>query len=198
MPMTASTPRFFISFTICFWVPLTWSLVRPPQWSMATIRSGSSSWAARITSVMPVAAYTGWKIYGQMAVGMPVMMVPQILIVLVGMLGLEIYQMCTVPGEYFTSLDHYLHSILTIVVGLEFVRMLIDMTPANTLEVLIVAIARQVILSHDSPWSNVASVLCIAGLFAIRRFLIPKGEMTMELSEMGEEEVFEEAERISF
>ena len=119
------------------------------------------------------------------------------LFVLVGMLGMEVYRMFTVDG-YFNSINTYLHNILTLVVGLEFVRMLLDMTPANTLEVLIVAIARQVILSHDSPWSNVASVLCIAGLFAIRRFLIPKGEMTMELSEMGEEEVFEEAERISF
>ena len=119
------------------------------------------------------------------------------LFVLVGMLAMEIYRMFTVDG-YFDSINTYLHNILTLVVGLEFVRMLLDMTPANTLEVLIVAIARQVILSHNSPWSNVASVLCIAGLFAIRRFLIPKGEMTMELSEMGEEEVFEEAERISF
>ena len=119
------------------------------------------------------------------------------LIVLVGMLAMEVYRMFTVDG-YFDSINTYLHNILTLVVGLEFVRMLLDMTPANTLEVLIVAIARQVILSHNSPWSNVASVLCIAGLFAIRRFLIPKGEMTMELSEMGEEEVFEEAERISF
>ena len=119
------------------------------------------------------------------------------LIVLVGMLAMEVYRMFTVD-TYFDSINTYLHNILTLVVGLEFVRMLLDMTPANTLEVLIVAIARQVILSHNDPWSNVASVLCIAGLFAIRRFLIPKGEMTMELSEMGEEEVFEEAERISF
>ena len=113
------------------------------------------------------------------------------LIVLVGMLGVEIFRMFTVEG-YFNTIDNYLHNILTLVVGLEFVRMLLDMTPANTLEVLIVAIARQVILSHNNPWSNVASVLCIAGLFAIRRFLIPKGEMTVELSEMGEEENFEE------
>ena len=112
------------------------------------------------------------------------------LIVLIGMLGAEIYKMFTV-SDYFASMDTYLHNILTLVVGLEFVRMLIDLTPANTLEVLIVAIARQVILSHDNPWSNVASVLCIAGLFAIRRFLIPKGEMTVELSEMGEEEIAE-------
>ena len=107
------------------------------------------------------------------------------LVVLVGMLGYEIYHMFTV-ANYFDTIHTYLHSILTLVVGLEFVRMLLDMTPANTLEVLIVAIARQVIVSHDNPWSNVASVVCIAGLFAIRRFLIPKGEMTIELSEVEE------------
>ena len=107
------------------------------------------------------------------------------LVVLVGMLGYEIYRMFTV-SNYFSTIHTYLQNILTLVVGLEFVRMLLDMTPANTLEVLIVAIARQVILTHDNPWSNVASVLCIAGLFAIRRFLIPKGEMTIELSEVEE------------
>ena len=105
------------------------------------------------------------------------------LCVVVGMLALEVYKMCTV-ADYFSTLDNYLHNILTIVVGLEFVRMLIDLTPANTLEVLIVAIARHVILSHDDPLSNVACVLCIAGLFAIRRYLIPKKAMKVELSEV--------------
>lgn len=105
------------------------------------------------------------------------------LVVLVGMLGLEIYRMFTTP-EYFSSVENYLHNILTIVVGLEFVRMLIDMTPANTIEVLIVAISRHVILSHDDPLSNVACILCIAGLFATRRYLIPKKAMKVELSEV--------------
>lgn len=105
------------------------------------------------------------------------------LFVVVAMLGMEIYRMFTIP-EYFSTLDNYLHNILTIVVGLEFVRMLIDLTPANTLEVLIVAIARHVILSHDDPLSNLACVVCIAGLFAIRRFLIPKKAMKVELSEV--------------
>lgn len=107
------------------------------------------------------------------------------LAVMVGMLGTEIYRMFTAEG-YFDSVNTYLQNILTIVVGLEFVRMLLDMTPANTLEVLIVAIARQVILSHDDPLGNVASVACIAGLFAIRRYLIPKKEMKIELSEVDE------------
>ena len=105
------------------------------------------------------------------------------LIVLIGMLGLEIYRMFT-QTDYFSSLDNFLHNILSIVVGLEFVRMLVDMTPANTLEVLIVAISRHVILSHDDPVSNVACVLCIAGLFATRRFLIPRSEMTEDLVEL--------------
>ena len=105
------------------------------------------------------------------------------LVVMVGMVGLEIYKMVTIPN-YFADIHNYLHNILTILVGLEFVRMLIDMTPANTLEVLIVAISRHVILSHDDPVSNIVCVLCIAGLFAIRRFLIPKKEMKVELSEV--------------
>jgi uncharacterized membrane protein (DUF373 family) len=105
------------------------------------------------------------------------------LVVLVIMLGMEVYRMFTV-AEYFSSMNTFLHNILTIVVGLEFVRMLIDLTPANTLEVLIVAIARHVILNHNDPLSNVACVLCIAALFATRRFLIPKKEMKVELSEV--------------
>ena len=109
------------------------------------------------------------------------------LIVLIGMLGFEFYHMFTV-ADYFNSVNTYLHNILTIVVGLEFVRMLIDLTPANTIEVLIVAIARQVIISHDNPISNLACVICIAGLFATRHFLIPKNELKVELSEVEPDE----------
>ena len=109
------------------------------------------------------------------------------LVVMVGMIGMEVYKMFTV-ADYFSDIHNYLHNILTIVVGLEFVRMLIDMTPANTLEVLIVAISRQVIISHDDPISNVCCVLCIAGLFATRHFLIPKKEMTIEMSEVAPDE----------
>ena len=104
------------------------------------------------------------------------------LVALLAALGLEIYEMFTEVG-YFQEVDHLLHNLLTIVVGLEFVRMLIDTTPANILEVLTVAITRHVILSHENPWSNVASIACIAGLFAIRRFLIRRHELKEEMVE---------------
>lgn len=104
--------------------------------------------------------------------------------VLFAALGLEIYRMFTQSG-YFSELEHVLHNILTIVVGFEFVRMLIDTTPANILEVLTVAITRHVVLSHDDPLSNLACIACIAGLFAIRRFLVRE-------EELGEDMVIEE------
>ena len=104
------------------------------------------------------------------------------ILALLAALGLEIYHMFTEEG-YFAEVNHVLHNLLTIVVGLEFVRMLIDTTPANILEVLTVAITRHVVLSHEDPWSNVASVACIAALFAVRRYLIRRSELKEELVE---------------
>ena len=104
------------------------------------------------------------------------------IVVLLGMLGLEIYKMFT-QDAYFEDVNNYLHNILTIVVGLEFVRMLVDVTPASILEVLTGAITRHVIISHDDPWSNLACVICVAALFATRRFLIRRSELKEELVE---------------
>ena len=109
------------------------------------------------------------------------------IIVLVGLVGYEVYRMFTVDG-YFVSANTYLQNILTVVVGLEFVRMLINLTPANTIEVLIVAIARQVIVNHNDALSNIACVVCIGGLFAIRRFLISKSDFKREISDDGDDD----------
>ena len=107
------------------------------------------------------------------------------MLALTAALVIEIYVMFTEPG-YFADVSHLLHNLLSIVVGLEFVRMLIDTTPANILEVLTVAITRHVVLSHEDPWSNLACIACIAGLFAIRRFLIRRSELKEEMVETVE------------
>ena len=104
------------------------------------------------------------------------------LLVLVGALVMEIYAMFTTEG-YLADTGTYLHNILAIVVGLEFVRMLIDTTPASILSVLTVAITRHVILYHENAWSNLICIACIAGLFAIRRFLIRRNELKEEMVE---------------
>ena len=98
-------------------------------------------------------------------------------------LALEVCHMFTV-ANYFAHANDMLHNLLTIVVGLEFVRMLIDTTPANILEVLTVAITRQIVLNHSNPWADLALVGCIAGLFAIRRFLVRREELQEEMVEL--------------
>jgi phosphate starvation-inducible membrane PsiE len=105
------------------------------------------------------------------------------LIVLIISLGMELVAMFRNPDS-ISDVSHFLHNILTIVIGLEFVRMLIDTTPANILEVLTLAITRHVILEHGDYWSNLACVACIAGLFAVRRFLIRRSELREEMVEI--------------
>ena len=102
------------------------------------------------------------------------------LIVLVGNLGIEAYRVIVVP-TYFPGSEEFLHDMLGLAVGLEFVRMLVDMTPANILEVLTVAIARQIIISHGDPLGLLVGVVCLAGIFAVRRFLIRHKDMQVEL-----------------
>ena len=100
--------------------------------------------------------------------------------VLLATLALEVWRMFTTAG-YLDDIHGCLHNILTIVVGLEFVRMIIDTTPATILEVLTVAITRQVILSHNDYISTLTGVACVAGLFAIRRFLVKRSELKEEM-----------------
>ena len=102
------------------------------------------------------------------------------ILVMVSAFCMEIYRMVTTDG--YTA-GTFLQNVLAIVVGLEFVRMLIDTTPASILEVLTVAITRQIILNHNDVWTILVCVICIAGLFGIRRFLVRHEELKEEMVE---------------
>ena len=96
----------------------------------------------------------------------------------------RVFLMITDPGTHLLDTHHFLQNILNIVVGFVLVRMMIDTTPANILEALTVAITRHVILSHDDYWSNLICIACIAGLFAIRRYLVRSSELKEEMVEI--------------
>lgn len=106
------------------------------------------------------------------------------LVALIGASAVEVWHIFALGTGYFADVSHMLHNLLSIVIGLEFVRMLIDNTPANVLEVLTMAITRHVILSHEDPWSNLACIACIAGLFAVRRYLVRQEELQEEMVEI--------------
>ena len=105
------------------------------------------------------------------------------IIALVFALAVNVWNYFADPATYNDTID-FLHTILNVVVGLEFVRMLIDMTPANTLEVLIMATARHIIMNHGEPLTLLIGMVCVGILFAIRRFLIPRNELTLDLVEI--------------
>lgn len=106
-------------------------------------------------------------------------------IVLVGMLVSEFAHIFTDFSFLHEdgAVSHFLHEILSIVIGLEFVKLLMHLTPANILEVLTMAIARGIIVDHGSAVDNLLSIACIIGMFAARRYLIPKHELHQEMDE---------------
>ena len=63
----------------------------------------------------------------------------------------------------------FLEHAFNLVIGIEFIRMLIKHTPGSALEVLLFAIARHMVLSDDSALELVLGVMSIAGIFAIRK-----------------------------
>lgn len=107
-------------------------------------------------------------------------------IILVFILLFEFLNIFANPLDYISSTNavtNYLHEMLTIVVGLEFVKLLMHLTPANILEVLVLAISRSIIVSHGSAVDNLIGIVCIVMLFATRRFLIPKQDLHHGISE---------------
>ncbi len=103
--------------------------------------------------------------------------------VLVGLMCIHLYHIFGNP-DYFlqeNAVHQFLQELLSIVIGLEFVKLLIHMTPANILEVLILAIARYIVVGHGGALDNLLSILCIVALFAAKRYLIPRAEFHMEL-----------------
>ena len=69
------------------------------------------------------------------------------------------------------AFNEFLSSALTLVVGVEFIKMLCKHTPDTVIEVLLFAIARQMVVEHLGPVDTLIGTCSIAILFAIRRFL---------------------------
>ena len=82
----------------------------------------------------------------------------------------------TINENYPTSRDIYkfVGVAFNLVICIEFVKMLCKHTPDTLVEVMMFAIARQMIVEHTSPQQNLIVVLAIAILFAIKKFFFGK------------------------
>ncbi|MDO5783777.1 MAG: phosphate-starvation-inducible PsiE family protein [Eubacteriales bacterium] len=66
----------------------------------------------------------------------------------------------------------FLSDMLTLVVGLEFVKMLCMHTADTVIEVLMFATARQMIVEHLNAVDTLIGIITIGILFAIRKYLL--------------------------
>lgn len=91
--------------------------------------------------------------------------------VLVSTLAMVVYGIDSMSAHTF-QLNDVLERALTIVVGIEFIKMLILHTPQSVIEVLMYAVARQIIISHDSALENLYGVLAVLLIFLIEKYFL--------------------------
>ena len=86
-----------------------------------------------------------------------------------------------------------LDDAITLAIGAELIKMLCKHTPETVIEVLAFALARHLIVVQTTPLENLITVIAIALLFAVRRFLLNRHDMVetpdglVEVEEMQQE-----------
>ena len=117
------------------------------------------------------------------------------MIVLVYVLCVQMWEVVTHPAHLLEDdgINHFLHEMLTVVVGFEFVKLLMHVTPDNILEVMIMAVARHFVVGSGSALdvllNVIAVMLCIAGIIAVRAVQYQKRlALEREAKAKGEEQ----------
>lgn len=95
-------------------------------------------------------------------------------LVLIGLLLSAVPLIKWMPGLLFdgneVEIRIFLERSLDIVIGIEFIKMLAKHSPGSSLEVLLYAIARHMVVGHESALDNLISVGAIALIFVVRKF----------------------------
>jgi hypothetical protein len=94
--------------------------------------------------------------------------------IIIGMIDLAKYIILilkTNPIDTYDVLQKFLGHVLLLVVGVELVAMLVTHTPGSVIEVLLYAVARNMLIGSKDMVDFILGIASIAGIFAIRRFL---------------------------
>lgn len=81
----------------------------------------------------------------------------------------------------------FLEGIFSIVVGIEFLKMLCKPNSDNVIEVLVFVIARHMIIGSNSALDNLLSIVGVAILFLIRSYFHDKKRARIEKENEAEE-----------
>ena len=77
-----------------------------------------------------------------------------------------------IQGVEFNSFFHsFINQIMTLAIGVELIKMLVKHTPGTVLEVLVFAVARQLLTHHDNSLDLAVGIVSLFLLFLIRKYL---------------------------
>lgn len=111
-----------------------------------------------------------YKLSGWIEIFVSIILVIAILIYSAGLVK-NLYTIITQGYETMDSFTLFLGNAFQVVIGVEFIKMLCKHTPVTVVEVLMFAMARQMVVEHTTPFENLLCVLSITVLFLIRRYL---------------------------
>ena len=101
------------------------------------------------------------------------------LLVIITLIIPMIYNFVSIP---LLDITQFLGNALTLLIGVEFVKMLAKHTAENLLEVLMFAIARQMVVEHLNMTETLIGVIAIAIIFTVRKYLLLKNSNDKEKS----------------
>lgn len=100
------------------------------------------------------------------------------------LIGIVVLLACIVSGigillqvqvhTLLTDTNYFLHlldCICGIIIGVEFIKMLASHTLGSVIDVLLLALARQMVVEHTAPIENLLTILAVAILFLVRKYL---------------------------
>lgn len=117
-----------------------------------------------------------------------------IILIVIALAGLRlIHALANIPVldmdmDFFSE---FLSNALSLVVGVEFVKMLCRHSAQTVVEVLLFATARQMVVEHLQTAQTLIGVIAIAILFAIRKFLMTGED---DMAHLPEKTIHEECE----
>ena len=145
------------------------TLIMIPFWTNSLMRL--NSWLLLFQTSGPINNF----LVGTGIVKEPITFIYTDGLVLIGLLLSVVPLIRWMPGLLFdgneAEIRTFLERSLDIVIGIEFIKMLAKHSPGSSLEVLLYAIARHMILGHGSAVDDLISVISIGLIFLIRKFV---------------------------
>ena len=82
-------------------------------------------------------------------------------------IGTDLYALFR-DSQYFQD---RINQVYFVIIGVELIKMVMNHTLDSVVDVLMLAIARQMIIQHTSPIENLLAVIAVAILFVVRKYL---------------------------